>query len=229
MQTQFRLASIVACAATSAVCSFASAADTVILNPVDRGLYTQFGSHTPSNTFYAVGQFTDGIGQELRNFFVYDLSGIEGTIVDAKLGYEFSSLISPEGFEDYELYDVTTPINQLVSGSAGEFAFDDLGTGELYGTHRFFDSQGNDPFEISLTPSAIDSLNNADGLWALGGRISTIDGQLGVTQEVSVVSSTQASDLSTTPLILTIEPIPAPGALALLGTASFCGRSRRRI
>jgi hypothetical protein len=228
MQTQVKFTSAFAgFAAVVVVCHPASAVETVVLNPIDRGHYTQFGSHSPSNTNYGVGQFTDGVGQIARNFFAYDLSGIEGTIIDAKLGYEFSSLLSPEGFEDYELYDVTTPIDQLLSGFAGEFAYDDLGTGELYGTHRFFNSQGLVPFEIQLTPAAITSLNNADDLWAIGGRISTLDGPLGFTQEFAIVNITQSPDFSTTPLILTIE-IPAPGVLALLGAAGLCGRRRRR-
>jgi hypothetical protein len=199
----------------------------ITIDPLDRGNYGMNGGHVPSNNSYAVGVSAVS-PSEHRNFFVYDLSSITGTIVDAKLGYLFTTVgpdTAVQGFEDYELYDVTTPFDILLNGDAEVAAFDDLGSGTLFGSTTIFVEQEEIPFEIQLNPAAIESLNQADGLWGIGGKLTTITPGPNVSEGYGTTGVSQ--DLTTTPLILTIE-IPAPGVLALLGAAGLSGRRRRR-
>jgi hypothetical protein len=198
----------------------------ITIDPLDRGNYSTAGGHVPSNNSYLVGRIA--LGSVWRNFFVYDLSSITGTIVDAKLGYLFTTVgldTAVQGFEDYELYDITTPFDILLNGDAEVAAFNDLGSGTLFGSTTIFVEQEEIPFEIQLNPAAIESLNQADGLWGIGGKLTTITPGPNVSEFYGTTGVSQ--DLTTTPLILTIE-IPAPGVLALLGAAGLCGRRRRR-
>jgi hypothetical protein len=196
------------------------------LTPVDRGGYFSSGFHSAGVVSYAVGNFVSS-PQELRNFFVYDLSGVNGTIVAAELRIQFRVYSSNDPFETFALHDFTSPIGSLLNATGGVAAFEDLGDGELYGSHDFSKATELDLVPIALSNAALSDMNSTTGLWAMGGRVTTLDDDFFGTQEVLSSSSAQLSDLASTQLILTIE-IPAPGVLALLGAAGVCGRGRRR-
>ncbi len=203
----------------------AVATEVVELSAFDRGFYGEGGGHSPSLTAYGVG--ANFGGTQVRNFFVFDLSDIDGEIVDAQLKYTFTEYESPDPFESYTLYDITIPLPGLLDGSAENDAYLDLGTGAEYGDATFLPSQENTPFLIQLNSIAIQSLNDAPaGLWGLGGAITTLDANPGTIEAMG--SFGLSNDLSSTQLILTINPVPAPAGLPLLGSAMLFGRRRRR-
>ncbi len=58
------------------------ASQTVIISRTDSGYYYDFGDHNPTHNNYGVG-YEDSIGYRYRNFFVFSLAGIHGTITSA--------------------------------------------------------------------------------------------------------------------------------------------------
>ena len=56
---------------------------------------------------------------DVHNFFVFDLSGLDGTIASATLALAQGDYISHDMTETYQLYDVTTSITTLRAGSPG--------------------------------------------------------------------------------------------------------------
>ena len=88
---------------------YAANAQTVTVDAIDSGWYNPALGHSSGNKNYAAGP-----DDTYRNFFVFDLTGISGTIVGATLRLETDpNWIN--GTPNYEMYDVTTDIATLVS------------------------------------------------------------------------------------------------------------------
>lgn len=143
---------------------------------------------------------------ENRNFFVFDLSGINETIASAKLQIESVSTSGNAG--TLTIHDVDTPIATLtashfvtdgISNAEGLDIFDDLGTGIVYGSTPLTPvnalcnpnvKAGTDPTcpsvieEVELNAAGVAALNSASGLFAFGGRIDvgTVFGSSGAGQ-----------------------------------------------
>jgi hypothetical protein len=171
---------ILAAAAVSAV------AQDVILEAVDSGKYDWQGDHSPSNTYYPAGDNAAAGYNELRDFFVFDLSGVAGPVVGATLelynpsnppdpgnGYR-----SPDPFETYALWEVVTDVSTLTAGGSGLIGiFDDLGGGTAYGQVEMSVADNGTMVSIPLNDSAKASIAAAaGGPWALGGAVMTLDG-----------------------------------------------------
>jgi hypothetical protein len=199
----------------------ASADRQVVLDAFDRGAYQEF-FHVPHNTSYNTGDAST----YNRSFFIFDLSGIEGTVVAAEFRMLVSNTITADPFETFALHDITTPIPSVLDGTAGMAAFDDFADGVFYGSVDLDPTLSNAWYSVSLTMDAIESINTSRGLWGMGGDITTIDDDFSTSEFISL-SNAAVADPASTQLILTIE-IPAPGVLALLGVAGLCGRGRRR-
>jgi hypothetical protein len=194
----------------------------VVLDAFDRGHYSEF-FHVPHNTNYITGDASN----YNRSFFIFDLSGIEGTVVSAEFRILVSELFTNDPFETFALHDITTPIPSVLDGTAGMAAFDDFADGDYYGSVDLDQALTNAWYSVTLTIDAIDSMNASRGLWGMGGDITTLDDDFQTTSEFLVVSPAAAADPASTQLILTIE-IPAPGVLALLGAAGLSRRGWRR-
>jgi uncharacterized protein (TIGR03382 family) len=194
----------------------------VVLDAFDRGHYTEF-FHIPHNTSYITGDASS----YHRSFFIFDLSGIEGTVVSAEFRFFVSNTITADPFETFALHDITTPIPSVLDGTAGMAAFDDFADGAFYGSADLDPALSNTTYSALLSAAAIDSMNLADALWGMGGHLTTLDDDFANTSEFISIFGPNVSDPAATQLILTIE-IPAPGMLALLGAAGLSGRRRRR-
>ena len=111
----------------------------------------------------------------------------------------------------------------LLDGTGGVSAFLDLGTGVAYGSFMATEADSNIFITIDLNASAVADANAAAGeLWALGGAITTLDGDIFTNEGLFGGSA----DSPSTQLVLTL--IPAPGAVALFGLAGLMGTRRRR-
>jgi len=144
----------------------------------DRGWYNQTGLHTPSNLNYITGfGGTDIGGDDLvyRNFFVFDLADSPFPYTSATLRLAMptpNGYVSTEASETYTLYDVTTPIASLVAGTGGVSAFEDLGSGVVYGTATLTAADMGTVVSIALNAAGLAAINAADGgLWAIGGSL----------------------------------------------------------
>jgi hypothetical protein len=149
---------------------------TVSLAAFDSGWYDSTGFHSSANDNYLVGFFDPN---EYRNFFVFDRSTIEGTILSAT----FSAFNPTSGFssldasETYSLFDVTTPIAALRAGGSGQFAtFADLGTGTVFGSRSISNANQGQSVDVTLNASALAALNATSGHYAIGGALTSIDG-----------------------------------------------------
>jgi hypothetical protein len=197
----------------------------VTLQAIDSGWYTDLGLHTPDNMNYLVGRS----GYQYRNFFVFDLSTISNQTLAARLeafnryGFgEADGFKSPQAFETWELYDVTAPAPQLRDGTAGIAAYNDLGTGAVFGSVQVTSADNDNSFvELELNADALASLNSAAGLWAVGGRFTTLDGFA----DQYVFGNSGGND-PLPRLVLTI--VPEPSCFSLAGwLVIVCGLSLR--
>jgi hypothetical protein len=149
------------------------------LNAVNSGFYRQDGSHQPDN--YAAGWFGVGTSPpniELRDYFVFDLSPVSGTILSAHLHLSTMSpnttgFSSPDPSETYTLLDVSTSLSTLTGGTGGVSAFTDLGTGTVLGAVTVDSSLGA-TVDVPLNSAGILTLQGQTGLVALGGAITTL-------------------------------------------------------
>lgn len=149
---------------------------TVSLTAIDSGWYDSNGSHNSFNTNYFVGSANS---RELRNFFVFDRSGIDGTIYSATLKAfnPTPGFVSPDGSEAYSLFDVTTSIVSLRAGGTGLLAtFTDLGTGTGYGNRVVTTADAGRLVDVGLNADALVALNAASGEFALGGALTSLNG-----------------------------------------------------
>jgi len=156
------------------------------LDAVDSGNYRWDGYSSGGSTNYAAGDTAAAGVSEIRNFFVFDLSAVQGTVAHAALqlynpgnppdtGDGFNS---PDPYETYVLKEVTTDIAALMAGGTGLIAvFDDLGDGPVFGTVDADIDDNATCILIPLNPSAVAAINSAvGGLWAVGGSVTTLDG-----------------------------------------------------
>ncbi len=172
------------------------------LDAENSGFYVQNGDHQTGN--YAVGWYAAPNDDELRDYFVFDVPEVAGTITSAVLRLT----TAPPGFivygsddpsETYELFEVTVAISALTDGSAGTSAFADLGEGESYGNFVATDALG-ETAAIDLNAAGIARLSVGSGPVAIGGAVTTL--AKGATGEF-LFNSTSAA--LTRRLIITIE------------------------
>jgi hypothetical protein len=210
--------------------SSASKAGTVILNATDSGQYSfdplsGEASHDPSNENYLAGH--GGSIVESRNFFVFDLSGVIGPITGAELrlfnpsiGYD-----SPFPTETYAVSGVSTPIPVLEAGGFGSGLvpiFNDLGSGTNYGSRVMSAADSGTVVSISLNSAALDDLNRANGLFAVGGAVTTLH----PSSPIEWVFGFSGSPTDTRQLVLTATgfiPEPSSGLLFVIGIAGMIG------
>lgn len=190
-------------------------ADLVTLDAMDSGWYRSTGFHNSADTDYRVG--ADG-PLETRNWFVFDLSAVAGNILSAELrlfnpaaGYQ-----SGDPTETYFLFDVSTPISMLTSNNGagnGASVFTDIGSGDVFGSTPVSAANNESTVTIALNVDALTSLNAAASLWAIGGRLTTLDAPVDL--EYVFGGSAEMSRQ----LVLTtdaIAAVPEPSSLALL-------------
>ena len=113
-----------------------------------------------------------------RNYFVFDISDISA--LSASVTSASLKLYSYEVTSDdttYRLFDVTTEIHTLIDAPYTPSAFDDLGSGIVYGSH-LYNSADSKTFQIiPLNGDLLVNLNAAIqskvGHFAIGGAVDT--------------------------------------------------------
>jgi hypothetical protein len=209
-----------------------------VIDSTDRGWYDVEGDHAPTNISYALGDWrgpdcqpSTGCHNDFRNFFVFDLSRVTQKITSATLALTVHN--QPPGYnssdlsESYELHDVSTPIALLVTGNGGLAAHADLGTGSVYGRRKITAADKGSIIEIALNSSAIAEMNASDGLFGIGGSLTTLDDLPNT--EFIFGGSHLLNPRSVSQLRLTLVPEPSSLLLCLAGIiAAQLRRNRRR-
>jgi len=162
-----------------------------------------------------------------RNFFVFDLTGV-GTVTSATL--RLSTEASWAG--TYSIWDVHTAIPTLRAPGLGNTAvFDDLGTGNTYGSIGLAATAAPGVIiEIELTAAALASINAKDGctpapsvdcLWAIGGSFDP---------EIPGLFAFGNSGLGVRELVYsTSVPEPTTALLLACGLVGLAAAHRRRL
>lgn len=186
----------------------------VILNPIDRGLYDEYGDHDSALTPYTIGRPSSS-SPVVNHFFVFDLSSVSETVVGAELRVESNWYLSDDPSETYVMYDVATDIFDLRGGYGdGISTFNDLQSGNSYGNTSVSSADNGTMVHIALNTQAIQDISaGLGGQFAIGGTVSTLDMITPREEEVFMFTDT-ANPADGVELVLTL--IPEPSALGLL-------------
>jgi large repetitive protein len=204
-----------------------TSAQTVVINAMNRGWFTNKGTHGgtfSSNANYFAGDADKVDEREFRNFFFFDLTAVSQPIASAKLRLSGGDWFSLEPSENYELHDVTTPLASILAAGILVPAYTDFGSGDVYGSRTMTFADYGSMVEIELNSSAITAMNATHGLFGIGGAITTLDSLRNLEEVFGRTGSLDVSELR-----LTLVPEPSsfsPLMLAAAGTAVT--RLRRR-
>jgi hypothetical protein len=219
-------------ATTLGLTTAAAPAQAAIINTTERGWYNSDGAHSPANDNYFTGSFA--FGNELRSFFVFDLSSVSGTITAAQLQLYNPVYSSDNQNETLNLFDVTTSITSLTDGTGGVAAFNDLGTGTLLGTATVSAADNGQVVNINLNAAGLAVLNAAiGGQVAIGGALNLTTLQpfdryvFGFSGSGDPADGSTRIDLTTGQVTPNAVPAPAGLVLGLLGVPAL-GLLRRR-
>jgi len=195
----------------------ASPARADFLNTIDRGWYDQTGFHNPSNDNYIAGFLPEvGTGNliEYHDFFVFDLTTVTNTITSASLKL-WNPNTGANGSGTFQVSGVTTSISQLMAGTGGVAAFNDLGSGTSFGSVGVSTADNGTFVTVNLNGDALTFLNDhRGGTVGIGGRLITS------TSFIFGNTSSQNPADGNTQLIYTVEApnaVPAPAGVVLFG------------
>ena len=134
---------------------------TLTVNASARGFYTSTTWMPPSYGNTCTG--FQGSDLEERAYFGFNLPSFSGTVSSVTLNLEVAAYSSPDSYESFFVYDVSTPLATVTSNTSPSIAiFDDLGTGTNYGSFTLNADSVGTIKSIVLTP-AITAVSNARG------------------------------------------------------------------
>jgi hypothetical protein len=206
----------------------AANAGTITFEPYSQGSY--YSSNGSANGNYRVG-LANNI--ERRSFFIFDLTGLTGTVTAAELLLWCPSNCygSDESTETFELWDFTGSITDLAAGGTAHAPalYADLGTGTSYGSFTISSTDENTLLSFILNSQAVAALNSAGGSdFAIGGRMPSADSYNEFVFGYTFATQDQRLVLTYTDLG---AAVPEPATLTLVGLALTAGRfglARRR-
>jgi len=146
---------------------------TLTINAANTGWYQNAGaSNQPGGTNYITGLCSNCGGPLFRDFFSFNLPvGITITTASLNLNtYIYDSLNSSETLS---LFDVSTSLNSLLAGTGGVAAYNDLGSGTVYGSRVYTLADQNLFRSISLNASAVTAMQQSLGTsFVIGGSLA---------------------------------------------------------
>jgi hypothetical protein len=118
-----------------------TSAGTIAVSQSSRGWWDETGNHAAGNNNYIAGvcgssDACGGDNLDHRNFFVFDLANVGGTLNSATLHLwnPSNGYISPNAGLNYSVWDVNTSIATVAASGSGRVdIYNDLGSGANYG------------------------------------------------------------------------------------------------
>jgi hypothetical protein len=241
MVTTFRL--IISLTAILSFTILSACAD--VITTSERGWYRDDGVHETANDNYVTGEIAVLAYNEYRSFFVFDVPTQTEPIRGGVLRLFNPSSTAPEPYtngylstdltETLTLFDVSTPTSTLVDGTGGLSAFEDLGTGNIFGQLVVNRDMNGSFIEVALNSAGLSALDAAQGgTFVIGAALITLD--LGISpitllREPEYVFGNTGninnipSDGATS---LLIAAVPEPSSLIVLSPFALLILRRRR-
>ena len=216
-------------AATSLLASSAVAAT---ISSTDQGWIDSNGRHGAGNTNIYTGHTGT---RELRNFQVFDISGLSGHYSSATLTYAAGNgNYIADATETVTLYDVSTAPSRFFSdmfGSSGVAAYNDIGSGQVYGTATVRRPQGRMPaVSFTLNATGLAALNQAvsgnSQYFVIGAALTSNDGNDRLWSGSRRAPASSLEVVSGTPPTPAPVPLPAAGWALLAGLGALFGLRR---
>ncbi len=156
--------------------------NSVILTATARGWYRSDGSDngaSADNNYIAgvCGSSDECLGDDAdyRNWFLFDLEGIQSQITSATLSLYVPSpdgYISPNPSLTYTTYDVETSPS-TVAGSGGLPVYNDLGSGIVFGSVIATNASEGTSLLVDLNAAGLAWINEfRGGDWVIGGAVT---------------------------------------------------------
>ena len=161
-----------------AVALVGSAHAQITLNSIDRGRYSEYGTHIFGDyDSYLTGQVAT---VEFRSFTVFDTSAVTNPVTAAQLRLFLpqGSFFSFSSTETLKIFDVSTSVSSLTAPQFSAVSiFNDLGSGTQFGSATLRESNEGSFIEVALNNSFLNYINtSAPDIFALGGALSSISG-----------------------------------------------------
>jgi hypothetical protein len=217
--------------------ALASASPAITINASDSGNYTSSGSHALGDLEYVAGWDNEA----LRDYFVFDLSSLSGTIASATLHVYNPANCEPDcsytgGYdsadpsETYNLHEVLVPAALVTNSVLNPAIYTDLGDGTSFGSHNASLADNGAFIDIPLNAAGIASAQTFVGIgsFVLGGELSTLASVLNTKEYVFGLTDPVGYPDYTRQLIITIVPEPVTGALVALGLVGIASARKRR-
>jgi hypothetical protein len=144
----------------------------ITINASNTGWYTSANTNNqPGGANYITGLCSNCGGPTFRDFLAFNIPG-ETTITTATLNINTYIYDSINATETLGLFDVSTPLATLIAGTGGLAAYNDLGSGVLYGSRVYTAADQNLFRTISLNASAISAIQQSSGgSFVMGGAL----------------------------------------------------------
>ena len=136
------------------------------IRATDQGWYRSDGTHITTNTNYITGRCCGNL--EHRSFFMFAIPNM--TIFSAVLRLNTADVRN--GPNEVYFVDYLGSTSTLTAGTGGMGAFNDLGSGRLYGSRVYTSADINQWRDVTLNANALATINSMRGSsFVVGGTL----------------------------------------------------------